>query len=87
MHNLLRPFYLQFLKPCPYVCFLSLVEFVILVTFDLDKNRVKFGKIDFALKLRLIRNDKFEIHLKNRFLTPYGILVSSYPISLFQNEN
>ncbi|EEU99806.1 hypothetical protein ROSINTL182_08312 [Roseburia intestinalis L1-82] len=35
----------------------------------------------------MIRNGKFEIHLKNRFLTPYGILVSSYPIFLFQNEN
>ena len=40
-----------------------------------------------CVRLDLIRNDKFEIHLKNRFLTPYGILVSSYPISLFQNEN
>ena len=38
---------------------------------------VTIWKIDFALKLRLIRNDKFEIHLKNRFLTPYGIIVSS----------
>lgn len=34
-----------------------------------------------------ILTEKNEFHLKNRLITPYGILVSSYLIFPFQNEN